>query len=59
MLTVPQTLMSREGLHLGPAQTRVKNKKQETKRFSTLAVYRLCHSETKQKKTLFDSRMMF
>ena len=43
---------------LGPPQTRVKkNKKQETKRFSTFAVYRLRHSETR--KTLLDSRIMF
>ena len=34
-----------------------KNTKQETKRFSTFAVYRLRHSETK--KTLLDSRIMF
>ena len=34
-----------------------RNKKQETKRFSTFAVYRLRHSETK--KTLLDSRIMF
>ena len=34
-----------------------KNKKQETKRFSTFAVSRLRHSETK--KTLLDSRIKF
>ena len=33
---------------LGPPQTRVKNNKQETKRFSTFAVSRLRHSETKK-----------
>ena len=36
---------------------KTRNKKQETKRFSTFAVYRLRHSETK--KTLLDSRIMF
>ena len=35
-----------------------RNKKHETKRFSTSAVYRLRHPETK-KKTLLDSRNMF
>ena len=35
-----------------------KNKKQETKRFSTFAVSRLRHSETK-KKILLDSRIKF
>ena len=35
-----------------------KNKKQEAKRFSTFAVYRLRHSET-NKKTLLDTRIMF
>ena len=40
---------------LGPPQTRVK--RQETKRYSTFAVSRLCHSETK--KTLLDSRIKF
>ena len=34
-----------------------KNTKQETKRFSSFAVYRLRHSETKKK--LLDSRIMF
>ena len=37
---------------------KTRNKKQETKRFSTFAVYRLRHSETK-KKTLLDSRIKF
>ena len=36
---------------------KTRNKKQETKRFSTFAVYRLRHSETK--KTLLDSRIKF
>ena len=34
-----------------------KNTKQETKRFSIFAVYRLRHSEAKE--TLLDSRIMF
>ena len=33
-------------------QTSKKNKKQETKRFSTFAVFRLRHSETKKKHCL-------
>ena len=37
---------------------KTRNEKQETKRFSTFAVYRLRHSETK-KKTLLDSRIKF
>ena len=36
---------------------KTRNKKQETKRFSTFAVSRLRHSETK--KTLLDSRIKF
>ena len=41
----------------GRCKRESKNKKQETKRFSTFAVYRLRHSETR--KTLLDSRIMF
>ena len=36
---------------------KTRNKNQETKQFSTFAVSRLCHSETK--KTLLDSRIKF
>ena len=48
--SVAHYLFVRKGRH----RRESKNKKQETKRFSTFAVYRLRHSE---KKTLLDSRI--
>ena len=45
-------------LYKGRHKRESKNKKQETKRFSTFAVSRLRHSE-KKKKTLLDSRIKF
>ena len=45
-------ILSRGGTVRAAANESQKNTKQETKRFSTFAVYRLSHSETKKKHCL-------